>query len=100
MGVATLMTAAAAALGGQLPDIEIDARVKAKQVTIERQGRASARVRLEPNGADRVEVERNLPPGQTTYRNLDLRLKVEGRLADLADRETNQAATAQEKQGN
>ena len=81
VGTSILMLAAAVGSGAALPDIEINARVRAREVKIEQQGQASARVRLEPSGDQRIDVERNLPRGRATYRNLDLRLDVEGRLA-------------------
>ena len=66
------------------PDVSITARVRAREVKIEQQGEASARVYVKPSAAETIEVERNLPRGQTTYRNLDLKLTVEARLADPA----------------
>ena len=92
-----LMLAAAAASGTALPDIEIKARVQAERVKIEQQGRASARVRLEPSGDERIDVERNLPRGKSTYRNLDLRLTIEGRLADPAAARANASVTIQDQ---
>ena len=95
VGTSILMLAAVAASGNALPDIEINARVQAKRVKIDQQGRATARVRLEPAGDERVDVERNLPRGKSTYRNLDLRLTIEGRLADPAAAPANAPATIQ-----
>ena len=64
------------------PDVSITARVRAREVKIEQQGEAHARVYVNPSAAETVEVERNLPRGQTQYRNLDLKLTVDARLAD------------------
>jgi hypothetical protein len=80
--ITLLLAAAASTATANLPDVEIAARVRAREVRIEQQGRASAEVRVEPEAAKRIEVERNLPKGRSTYRNLDLTLKIEGRLAD------------------
>lgn len=80
--ITLLLAAAAGTATANLPDIEIAASVKAREVRVEQQGRASAEVRVEPEAAKRIEVERNLPKGRSTYRNFDLTLKVEGRLAD------------------
>lgn len=79
--ITLLLAAAASTAPANLPDIEIAARVKAREVRIEQQGRASAEVRVEPEAGKRIEVERNLPKGRSAYRNLDLALKIEGRLA-------------------
>ncbi len=78
---ATLLAVVQAAAASATPDIEINARVRAREVHIEQQGRAEARVTIEPSAGRRIEVERNLPKGQAQYRNLDLRLHVEGRIA-------------------
>ncbi|MXP41792.1 hypothetical protein GRI75_09080 [Altererythrobacter soli] len=80
--ISLLLAAAAGPAPAALPDIEIAARVKAREVRIRQQGRASAEVRIEPEAAKQVQVDRNLPKGQSSYRNLDLTLKVKGRLAD------------------
>ena len=97
VGTSILMLAAAAASGTALPDIEIKARVQAERVKIEQQGRASVRVRLEPSGDERIDVERNLPRGKSTYRNLDLRLTIEGRLADPAAARADASVTIQDQ---
>jgi hypothetical protein len=88
MACATIILAAAATAvvtPASLPDIEISARVQAREVQIEQQGRASARVTGEASNGPRVAVERNLPKGRATYRNLDLKLSVEARLVDPPD---------------
>ena len=80
-----LATATATPTGAgieQLPDIEIHATVRAREVTIAQQGRASAAVRVEPSAGETVEVERNLPKGQQSYRNLAIELTLEARVAD------------------
>jgi len=85
MSVTTLVLAAAAAAGGaaaHLPDIELNARVRAREVRIEQQGEAHVRVWAEPSAGDDVKVDRNLPRGQRTYRNLDVKLHAEARLAE------------------
>lgn len=80
--ISLLLAAAAGPDTAALPDVEIAARVRAREVRIQQQGRAIAEVRVEPEGARQVQVDRNLPKGRSAYRNLDLTLKVEGRLAD------------------
>jgi hypothetical protein len=64
------------------PDIEFRAQVRARELTIEQQGRASARVHAQPSGGERIEVERNLPKGQAQYRNLALTVQIDARLAE------------------
>lgn len=79
---ATLIFAAAAAVApAGPPDIELHARVHAREVRIEQQGEARLRVWAEPSGGDKVEVERNLPKGQRRYRNLDIELDAQARVA-------------------
>ena len=77
-----LAIAQAASAAAPLPDIELNARVRAREVRIVQQGRASAEVFVEPEAAQRIEVERNLPRGSARYRNLDIKVAVEGRIAD------------------
>ena len=76
---------ATAAQAAPLPDVSITARVRAREVKVEQQGEASARVYVNPSAVETVEVERNLPRGQARYENLDIKLTVEARLADPAN---------------
>ena len=80
--ISLLLAAAAGAAPASLPDIELAARVNARKVKIEQDGRAE--VRIEPDAGKRIDVRRNLPKGRSTYRNLELRLTIEARLADPA----------------
>jgi hypothetical protein len=77
------------------PDIELNARVRAREVRIEQQGRAEARVHVEPSAGQRIDVERNLPKGQASYRNLDIKVNVAARLADPAAPGVSASASAQ-----
>ena len=61
------------------------------------QASAALVVRLEPSGDERIDVERNLPRGKSTYRNLDLRLTIEGRLADPAAARADASVTIQDQ---
>jgi hypothetical protein len=85
-GVSLLLAAAAAgaAPAAASPDIELNARAHVREVRIEQQGEARVRVWAEPSAGDKVEVERNLPKGERRYRNLDIALHAEARLADPA----------------
>ena len=82
------LAAQAAPVPATPPDVEFRARVQAREVEIEQQGEARARVHAEPSGGERVEVERNLPKGRVRYRNLALTVQVDARIADAlaADR--------------
>lgn len=91
-GAISFLLAAAIAAPAALPDIEIGARIKAREVKVEQQGRVE--VRLEPDAGGRIEVERNLPKGRSTYRNLELRLNIEARLADPSARSATAVETA------
>jgi hypothetical protein len=82
-----LVTAAAAAANGP-PDVAVNARVHAREVRIEQQGEARLRVWAEPSAGDKVEVERNLPKGERRYRNLDIELDAQARIAGPAERAT------------
>jgi hypothetical protein len=88
LGAALFFAAAAAAwpVPAGPADIEINARVRARELRIEQQGEARLRVRAEPPAGDKVEVERNLPKGQRRYRNLDIKLDAEARIAGPAAR--------------
>ena len=57
------------------------ARAQVRDLRIEQQGEARVRLRAEPSAGDKVAVERNLPKGQRRYRNLDIKVSAEARLA-------------------
>ena len=63
------------------PDIELNARAQIRELRIEQQGEARISLRAEPSAGDKVAVERNLPKGERRYRNLDIKLSAEARLA-------------------
>lgn len=93
--VTIFLATVAAGASAPAPDISINAQVRAREVKIEQQGRANARVAVVPSAGERVEVQRNLPRGQRRYRNLELKLDVEARLADPNGPGVNAAASAQ-----
>ena len=81
-GAGLIFFAAAAATGTSgLADIELTARAQVRDLRIEQQGEARVRLRAEPSAGDKVAVERNLPKGQRRYRNLDIKVSAEARLA-------------------
>jgi len=65
-----------------LPDIELNARVRARTVTIEKQGNASLTVTGGPDS--RVEVRAPKANGRKTLRNVEVDLRAEARVADPA----------------
>jgi hypothetical protein len=89
------LAAAAGPAPASSPDIEITARARAREVRIEQQGEARLRVWAEPPAADKVEIERNLPKGQRRYRNLDIKLDAEARIAGPADSGETQPQTGE-----
>jgi hypothetical protein len=101
VGSVAIILAAAAATGANpalvLPDIAVHANVRAREVRIDQQGEARLRIWAEPSAHDSVKVERNLPKGQRRYRNLEIRLDAEARLAALAERAAGQQSPAGER---
>ena len=92
-GAAVIFIAVVAAAGSTPagpPDIELNARAQVRELRIEQQGEARIGLRAEPSAGDKVSVERNLPKGQRRYRNLDIRLSAEARLAAPAERDRSQ----------
>ena len=53
------------------PDIELTARVQAREVRIEQEGPIVLKLEVEPGITD-IAVGRNQPPGAKTYRNLTI----------------------------
>ena len=67
--------AAAAAPPATPPDIELTARVEARQVRIQQEGPVRLDLRVEPGVTD-VAVERSQPGGANSYRNLRIDARV------------------------
>ena len=72
---------AAAQTGAPPPDIEVTARVQAREVTIRQDGEARIELHAEPGVAPPVRVERSAPPGARSYRNLTIDLHGQARLS-------------------
>ena len=68
-------TAAPAATPAAPPDIELTARIQARDVRIEQDGPILLRLEVEPGVTD-VEVRRSQPTGAKTYRNLTIDARV------------------------
>ena len=67
----------------QAPDIELNATVRARQVTIEKKGDASLTVRTEPDGGGNVvDVRAPKANGRKTLRNVEVDIRAEARIAD------------------
>jgi hypothetical protein len=67
-----------------LPDIELNANVRARSVTIEKQGNASLAVTTEPSGGNVVDVQAPKANGRKSLRNIEVKLRAEARIADPA----------------
>ena len=68
------------AQAAQLPDIQLDLRVSAREATVRERGEASLEVRGGP-GSD-VRVEKPQGDGRRRLRNVDVRVQAEARVAD------------------
>jgi hypothetical protein len=66
------------------PDVELKARVEAREVLIEQEGPIRLELRAEPGITD-VKVERSQPAGAQTYRNLVIDARVAVWLNQAAD---------------
>lgn len=63
------------------PDIEIDARIEARRVTVEKRGEASLTVTANPDAGSSVTVEAPNADGRRTLRNVKAHVRAEARLA-------------------
>ena len=66
----------------QAPDIQFNARVRARSVTIEKQGNASLTVRTEPEGNNVVDIRAPKANGRKTLPNVEATVNVEARIGD------------------
>jgi hypothetical protein len=78
--ILTLLLLQAAAQ--QAPDIELNATVRARRVTIEKQGEASLTVKGGPDSI--VDVRAPKANGRKTLNNVEVRVRAEARIADPA----------------
>ena len=65
-----------------LPDIQLNARVRAREVTIERQGEAKLTVTTSPEDGNLVDVRAPRAERRRTLRNVEVQVRAEGRIAD------------------
>ncbi len=77
-----LLQLAAAQPAAPPPDIELTARVRAREVTVRQDGTAALELRVSPGVAPPVEVRRSAPAGAQSYRNLTIDLRAAARIAD------------------
>jgi hypothetical protein len=80
--VLALLQLAAPQAAAPPPDIELNARVRAREVTVRQEGAASLALRVSPGEAPPVAVERSAPVGAQKYRNLTISVRGAVRIAD------------------
>ena len=69
----------------QAPDIELQANVRARSVTIEKQGQASLTVTSEPEGRNLVDVRAPRANGRKSLRNVNVSVRAEARIGERAN---------------
>lgn len=87
MLIALLLLQAAAA---PQPDIELQAHVEAKSVTIQKQGDASLTLRTDPDGGNVVKVEAPKANGRKTIKNVQVDIHAQANIADPQQNESAQ----------
>ncbi len=73
-----LLQAAAA----QAPDIQLNANIRARSVTIEKQGDARLTVSTSPDGGNLVDIRAPKANGRKTLRNVEVNVRAEARIGD------------------
>ena len=78
------------------PDVELRAKVSARQLTIEKQGDARLTVTTSPDGGDNV-VDIRAPDanGRKTLRNVNVTVRAEARIAQPGTARANNPAPAE-----
>lgn len=71
---------------GAPPDVSLHAQVRARQLTVEKTGEAHLQVIVDPPGRKVVEIEAPQANGRKTIDNPVIKVNVEGRIADPAQR--------------
>lgn len=82
----------------QPPDIELNAHVRARSVTIEKKGDARLTVTTDPDGGNIVDVEAPRTNGRKTLRNVTVNVRAEARIADPRQAPTNNPNEAETTQ--
>jgi len=65
-----------------LPDIELKADVRARSVTVEKQGEARLSLTTQPEGANIIDVQAPKANGRKTLRNVRINVRAEARIGD------------------
>lgn len=94
--IATLLLLQAAASAPQsAPDIELQANVRARSVSIEKQGEAKLTVTTSPDGGNVVDVRAPKANGRGELRNVEVQVRAEARIGDPAAAAQNNADQAE-----
>ena len=74
------------------PDIQLNATIRAKSVTIEKKGDASLTVTTDPDGGNLVDVRAPKANGRKKLRNVEVKVDAQARIGDpAAPSQNNQA---------
>ncbi len=84
-----LLLIIAQAAAAQAPDIELSAKVRARSVVIEKQGKAELTVTTSPDGGNVVEVKAPKANGRGTLRNVEVTVDAAARIGDPAQEPEN-----------
>jgi hypothetical protein len=79
-----LLLLAQAAPPQSAPDIALNATIRARQVTIEKQGNASLIVTTSPDGGNVVDVRAPKADGRRELRDVEVKVRAEARIVDPA----------------
>jgi hypothetical protein len=66
----------------QAPDIQLNANIRARSVTIEKQGDAKLTVTTSPDGGNVVDVQAPKANGRKQLRNVEVNVRAEARIGD------------------
>lgn len=83
------------AASAQPPDIELNANVRARSVTIEKQGGARLTVTTQPDGGNLVDVQAPKANGRKTLSNVEVKVRAEARIADPAEPKANNSESTE-----
>ena len=77
------------------PDIELNATIRARSVTIEKQGNASLTVTTSPDGGNLVDVRAPKANGRKKLRNVEVKVDAQARIGDPAQAPQNNQQQAE-----
>ena len=84
-----LLLILAQAAAAQAPDIELNANVRIRSLTIEKQGDARLTITTELDGGNVVDVQAPKANGRKTLQNVEVKVRGEARIADPAEPKAN-----------